>query len=61
VAQSWERARRDLRPGKDTQTISNQIVVLPNGDLVNLLVRFLHANENSPAPDDIALVVIRSH
>jgi hypothetical protein len=48
-------------PGVDAQTISNQIVVLPNGDLVNLLVRFLHANENSPVPDDVTLAVIRSH
>jgi hypothetical protein len=58
---SWEAARVIYDPGPDTQTLANQIVVLPNGDLVNLLVRFLHANENSPALNDVALVVIRSH
>jgi hypothetical protein len=58
---SWETARVIYDPGIDTQTLANQIVVLPNGDLVNLLVRFLHANENSPAPEDITLVVVRSH
>ena len=57
---TWERARVIYDPGLDAQTISNQIVVLPNGDLVNLLVRFLHANENSPALDDVTLGVIRS-
>ncbi len=58
--QSWEPARAIYDPGVDTQTIANQIVVLPNGDLVNLLVRFLHANENSPNVNDVAVVVIRS-
>jgi len=48
-------------PGLDAQTISNQIVVLPDGDLVNLLVRLLHDNENSPAIDDVHVAVIRSH
>ncbi len=35
--------------------------MLPNGDLVDLLVRILHDNENSPAISDVALAVIRSH
>jgi hypothetical protein len=59
--QSWSTARAIYDPGVDAQTISNQIVVLPNGDLVNLLVRVLHDNENSPAIDDVAVAVIRSH
>jgi hypothetical protein len=58
---SWEPARAIYDPGVDAQTIANQIAVLPNGDLVNLLVRFLHANENSPAIDDVHLAVVRSH
>jgi len=57
---TWERARAIFDPGVDAQTISNQIVVLPNGDLVNLLVQFLHANENSPNPGDVSLGVVRS-
>lgn len=58
--QTWERARVIYDPGVDAQTIANQIVVLPDGTLINLLVRFLHANENSPAFDDVVLAVIRS-
>src|SRR5207244_11739596 len=57
---TWEPARVIYDPGLDTQTISNQIVVLPNGDLVNLLVRILEDNENAPKVEDIALVVLRS-
>jgi len=33
---SWEPARKIFDPGVNNQTIGNQIVVLPNGDLVNL-------------------------
>jgi hypothetical protein len=58
--ESWSPMRVIYDPGVDAQTISNQIVVLPNGDLVNLFVRFLHANENSPAIDDVHVAVIRS-
>jgi hypothetical protein len=36
---SWEPARFIYDPGPDAQTLSNQIVVLPNGNLMNLFVR----------------------
>ena len=62
---SWEPARAIYDPGLDAQTISNQIVVLPDGTLVNLLVRFLHVNESPPEPglgppEDAVVAVIRS-
>jgi hypothetical protein len=57
---TWEPARVLYDPGLDAQTIANQIVVLPNGDLVDLLVRLLHVNENSPDVNDVAVVVVRS-
>src|SRR5207244_2615562 len=57
---TWEPARTIYDPGLDAQTIANQIVVLPNGDLVDLFVRFLHANENSPNLDDVVLAIVRS-
>ena len=62
---SWEPPRVIYDPGPDAQTLSNQIVVLPDGTLVNLFVRFLHVNE-APAepglgpPDDTVVAVIRS-
>jgi hypothetical protein len=33
---TWEPARQIFDPGQQSQTIGNQIVVLPNGDLVNI-------------------------
>jgi len=36
--ESWEAARQIYDPGPDAQTISNQIVVLPDGTLVDLLI-----------------------
>jgi hypothetical protein len=57
---TWEPARVIYDPGIDAQTIANHIVVLPNGDLLNLLVRLLHDNEGNPNPGDVTLAVIRS-
>lgn len=37
--QHWEPARVIYNPGPDTQTIGNQIVVLPNGTLVDVFVQ----------------------
>jgi hypothetical protein len=34
--QTWEPARQIFDPGQQSQTIANQIAVLPDGDLVNL-------------------------
>ncbi|MCA1827213.1 MAG: sialidase family protein [Myxococcales bacterium] len=42
---SWETARIIYDPGQNAQTISNQIVVLPNGALLDLLV--IITNNNS--------------
>jgi hypothetical protein len=40
--QNWEPARQIFDPGQNSQTIANQIAVLPDGDLVNLftLIKF---------------------
>ncbi len=45
---SWEPARQIYDPGPDAQTISNQIVVLPDGTLVNLLM--VLTQNSSPNP-----------
>jgi hypothetical protein len=37
---TWEPARQLYDPGQNDQTIANQIVVLPNGTLVNLFAEF---------------------
>ena len=46
--ESWETARQIYDPGPDTQTVSNQIVVLPDGTLVDLLV--VITQNSSPTP-----------
>lgn len=54
---TWSSARVIFDPGVDAQTIANQIVVLPNGDLLNLAVQILQDNE----PVSIfSIVVLRS-
>ena len=55
---TWEPANIVYDPGSDAQTISNQIVSLPDGDLVNLFVRF--TNESNPGQGDSVVAVIRS-
>jgi hypothetical protein len=52
---TWEAARPIYDPGSFAQTIGNQIVVLPNGDLVDMFAQGSEADKNG----DIA--VIRSH
>ena len=45
---SWEKARMIYDPGQINQTIGNQIVVLPNGDLLNvfdLIYNFKNTNK----------------
>ena len=55
AGQTWETARIVYDPGQNQQTISNQIVVLPDGTLVDLLVILRDMNQrNSPA--DIAVL-----
>ncbi len=55
--QSWEVARPIYDPGPDTQTISNQIVVLPDTTLVNAL---LVITQNSSRNPRATLAVLRS-
>jgi hypothetical protein len=43
---SWENARQIYDPGQNDQTISSQIVVRPNGNLVNLFAEFNNENKN---------------
>jgi len=45
---TWEPARQIYDPGPDTQTISNQIVVLPDGTLVNALLVILKNSSDNP-------------
>lgn len=54
---TWETARSIYDPGSQNQTISNQIVVLPNGTLVNLFLQIDTAPNNTFSS---ALKVIRS-
>jgi hypothetical protein len=54
---SWETARAIYDPGPLAQTINNQIVVLPNGTLVNFFTQFNTA-PNSPVP--VTLSIVRS-
>jgi len=55
--ESWETARQIYDPGPDTQTVSNQIVVLPDGTLVDLLVVI---TENSKPAPKATVSVLRS-
>ena len=43
---SWETARSIFDPGENGQTINNQIVVLPNGTLVNFFTHLEFAGES---------------
>ena len=38
--QTWEKARAIYDPGRVASTISNQVAVLPNGDLLDMFARF---------------------
>ena len=53
---TWEAARLIYDPGPGNQTINNQIVVLPDGTLVDFFTRITNAGTGSST----ALVVIRS-
>ena len=55
---SWEEARKIYDPGQNDQTISSQIVVRPNGKLVNLFAEF--RNQNSKELRGWNVRVIRS-
>jgi hypothetical protein len=55
---SWEPARIIFDPGPDAQTIGSVIVVLPNGDLLNMFTLIPHAA--SSASPSLYLAIIRS-
>jgi hypothetical protein len=56
---SWEEARIIYDPGTLNQTIGNQIVVLPNGDLVDLFA-LIYGSKNSDKNRGISVALIRS-
>ena len=53
---SWEKARKIFDPGPDAQTIGSIIVVLPNGDLVNMFTLVLEAGSNPNSPLFVAVM-----
>ena len=55
---SWEPAREIYDPGQNDQTIGNQIVVQPNGTLVDILTEF--NNENTDKLRGATVRVLRS-
>lgn len=58
---SWEPARVIFDPGPDQQTLNNQIVVLPNGTVINFFTR-IHTTTNASNQQTItaSLEIIRS-
>src|SRR4051794_18653556 len=55
--ETWEPARPIYDPGPDAQTIGNQIVVLPDGTLVNVMTVI---TQNSSAQPVATLQIVRS-
>ena len=55
--ESWEAAQQIYDPGPDAQTVSNQIVVLPDHTLVNSLMVI---SQNSSTNPRVSIAVIRS-
>ena len=56
---SWEAARQIFDPGQENQTIGNEIVVLPNGTLVDGFDEF-HAAQNAKKLRGLSVRIIRS-
>jgi hypothetical protein len=54
---SWEAARAIYDPGRDAQTVSNQVVVLPDGTLINF---FLWITKASSDAQERHLAILRS-
>jgi hypothetical protein len=55
--ETWEAAQQIYDPGPDAQTISNQIVVLPDHTLVD---SFMVATQNSSTNPRVSIAIIRS-
>jgi hypothetical protein len=59
--ETWEPARKIYDPGGNNQTIGNQIVVLPDGTLVNFFDEILNfRNDDGGAQFDANLSLLRS-
>jgi len=59
--ETWEAARKIYDPGGNNQTIGNQIVVLPDGTLVNFFDEILNfRNDDGDAQFDLNLSLLRS-
>ena len=57
---SWEAARPIFDPGANAQTIGNQIVVLPDGTLVDLFLMLQNATAPLVRDERLTLAIIRS-
>jgi hypothetical protein len=53
---SWELARQIFDPGQNDQTIGNRIVVLPNGDLVNIFNEIHNENAKKLRADSVRVM-----
>jgi hypothetical protein len=58
--ETWEPARQIFDPGQNSQTIANQIVVLPDGDLVNIFTLITLRGGTFPKGELFTASVIRS-
>jgi hypothetical protein len=58
--ETWEPARQIFDPGQNSQTIANQIAVLPDGDLVNLFTLITLRGGTFPKGELFTASVIRS-
>jgi Neuraminidase (sialidase) len=55
--QSWDSARIIFDPGEQAQTIGNQIVVLPNGDLVDIFnLIYVFKNASGIRGENVAII-----
>ena len=57
---TWEPARIIFDPGADSQTIGNQIVVLPSGDLINMFTLIKQAASNPVSPMFVAVMISKN-
>jgi hypothetical protein len=53
---TWEPARQIFDPGQNDQTIGNQIVVLPNGQLVDVFNLIFNQNAKKQRGSNVALI-----
>ena len=54
--ETWEPARQIYDPGQNDQTIGNQIVVQPNGDLVNIFNEIRNQGGQRAAGSNVAII-----